>query len=132
MLGSETNCQALYAERKSPMPEQDSYEKHHHCMYTAEAVEAAVTLSARYIADRQLPDKAIDLLDEAGSRVRIAAHAARRDALSAGRAVSDSVAPWLELQQVLEAKDEAIKVRADEPHPLRTAFHPCLSDVQSR
>lgn len=89
---------------------QASYEKHHHCVYTEEAVEAAVTLSSRYIADRQLPDKAIDLLDEAGSRARIAAHMARRDALSGGRAVADAVAPWLELQQVLEAKDEAIKV----------------------
>ncbi|EIE27350.1 ATP-dependent Clp protease ATPase subunit [Coccomyxa subellipsoidea C-169] len=88
---------------------QDSYEKHHHCLYTPDAVEAAVTLSARYIADRQLPDKAIDLLDEAGSRARIAAHVARRDALSGGRPVADIVAPWLELQQVLEAKDEAIK-----------------------
>ena len=89
---------------------QERYEKHHHCMYDADAVNGAVVLSARYIADRQLPDKAIDLMDEAGSRVRIAAHAARRKVLASGRLVADSSAPWMELQQVLEAKEEAIKV----------------------
>ncbi|BDA47991.1 ATP-dependent Clp protease ATP-binding subunit ClpA homolog [Coccomyxa sp. Obi] len=88
---------------------QDSYEKHHHCVYTPEAVAAAVHLSARYIADRQLPDKAIDLLDEAGSRARIAAHLARRSLLAGDRIPVDSVAPWVELQQVLDAKEEAIK-----------------------
>ena len=82
-------------------------------MYDAEAVNAAVVLSARYIADRQLPDKAIDLMDEAGSRVRIAAHAARRAALASGRLLADHTAPWLELQQVLEAKEEAVKVHAE-------------------
>ena len=80
-------------------------------MYDADAVNGAVVLSARYIADRQLPDKAIDLMDEAGSRVRIAAHAARRKVLASGRLVADGSAPWMELQQVLEAKEEAIKVR---------------------
>lgn len=89
---------------------QDRYEKHHHCVYTPEAVYAAVALSARYISDRQLPDKAIDLLDEAGSRVRIAAHVARKSALRDGQEVSDALGPWRELQQVLEAKDEAIRV----------------------
>ena len=47
------------------------YEEHHHLTISQEAVEAAAHLSARYIADRFLPDKAIDLLDEASSRVRI-------------------------------------------------------------
>ncbi|KAJ7560098.1 hypothetical protein O6H91_04G113400 [Diphasiastrum complanatum] len=49
----------------------ERYEEHHKCKITADAVDAAVYLSARYIADRYLPDKAIDLLDEAGSRARI-------------------------------------------------------------
>ena len=48
------------------------YEEHHHVRYTPEAVEAAASLSARYIQDRFLPDKAIDLIDEAGARARIA------------------------------------------------------------
>jgi ATP-dependent Clp protease ATP-binding subunit ClpC len=49
----------------------DRYEKFHHVTYTEEALEAAVFQSARYIPDRFLPDKAIDLLDEAGSRVKL-------------------------------------------------------------
>ncbi|MBN1986896.1 MAG: ATP-dependent Clp protease ATP-binding subunit [Prolixibacteraceae bacterium] len=47
------------------------YEDHHNVNYTKEALEACVKLTARYISDRYLPDKAIDALDEAGSRVHI-------------------------------------------------------------
>lgn len=49
----------------------DRYEAHHKVKISNEAIEAAVTLSSRYIADRFLPDKAIDLIDEAASRVRL-------------------------------------------------------------
>lgn len=49
----------------------DKYEDHHHVNYTKEAIEACVKLSDRYISDRFLPDKAIDVLDEAGARVHI-------------------------------------------------------------
>ena len=49
----------------------DKYENHHSVTYTPEAIEACVTLTSRYITDRFLPDKAIDALDEAGSRVHI-------------------------------------------------------------
>ena len=49
----------------------DKYESHHHVNYTAEAIESCVLLSDRYISDRFLPDKAIDVLDEAGARVHI-------------------------------------------------------------
>ncbi|MFT4032296.1 MAG: ATP-dependent Clp protease ATP-binding subunit [Siphonobacter sp.] len=49
----------------------DKYEDHHHVNYTPEALEAAVKLSERYISDRFLPDKAIDVLDEVGARVHI-------------------------------------------------------------
>ncbi|MDX1905086.1 MAG: ATP-dependent Clp protease ATP-binding subunit [Thermonemataceae bacterium] len=49
----------------------DKYEDHHHVIYTKEAIEACVKLSDRYISDRFLPDKAIDILDEAGARVHI-------------------------------------------------------------
>ncbi len=49
----------------------DRYEEHHNVNYTPEALKACVTLTARYITDRFLPDKAIDALDEAGSRVHI-------------------------------------------------------------
>ena len=50
----------------------DRYESHHRLIITDEAIRAAVQLSARYITDRFLPDKAIDLIDEAASRVRMA------------------------------------------------------------
>ncbi|MDM5318516.1 ATP-dependent protease ATP-binding subunit ClpC [Bacillus altitudinis] len=49
----------------------DRYEAHHRVSITDEAIEAAVKLSDRYISDRFLPDKAIDLIDEAGSKVRL-------------------------------------------------------------
>jgi ATP-dependent Clp protease ATP-binding subunit ClpC len=49
----------------------DRYEAHHHVHFTDEALHAAVSLSDRYIQDRFLPDKAIDVLDEAGARMRI-------------------------------------------------------------
>ncbi|CAN1317832.1 Chaperone protein ClpD, chloroplastic [Linum perenne] len=55
------------------------YEAHHNCRYTLEAIEGAVHLSARYIADRFLPDKAIDLIDEAGSRARIEAYRKKKE-----------------------------------------------------
>ena len=51
----------------------DRYEVHHKVKITDEAIDAAVKLSSRYIADRFLPDKAIDLIDEAASRVRLRA-----------------------------------------------------------
>ena len=57
----------------------DRYEAHHRVRITDEAIEAAVQLSDRYIADRFLPDKAIDLIDEAASRVRIKAFTAPPD-----------------------------------------------------
>ena len=49
----------------------ERYEQHHRLKITDEALEAAATLGDRYISDRFLPDKAIDLIDEAGSRVRL-------------------------------------------------------------
>ena len=49
----------------------ERYEKHHHVQISDAGIEAAVKLSARYIADRYLPDKAIDLMDEASSKVRL-------------------------------------------------------------
>ena len=57
----------------------DKYEAHHKLTITDEALEAAVTLSRRYISDRFLPDKAIDLMDEAASQVRMKAESASPD-----------------------------------------------------
>ena len=50
------------------------YEAHHQVVYTDAALRAAVRLSHRYVADRRLPDKAIDLIDEAGAKMRVALH----------------------------------------------------------
>ncbi len=49
----------------------EKYEEHHHVNYTEEAIDSCVKLSDRYISDRFLPDKAIDVMDEAGARVHI-------------------------------------------------------------
>ncbi len=73
------------------------YEEHHHVKYSNEAITAAVKLSNRYITDRHLPDKAIDVLDEAGSRVHMG-----------NFTVSDEI---LELEKAIEQiKKEKLKV----------------------
>ncbi|KAJ9671300.1 hypothetical protein PVL29_025135 [Vitis rotundifolia] len=57
----------------------EKYEAHHKCRFTLEAINAAVHLSARYIPDRRLPDKAIDLIDEAGSKARMEAYKRKKE-----------------------------------------------------
>ena len=79
----------------------DRYEAHHKLKITDEAVEAAVRLSQRYIADRFLPDKAIDLMDEAASRVRM-------DTLTAP---DDMKAVEMRLRAIASEKEEAIKAQ---------------------
>ncbi len=78
------------------------YEAHHHVTITPEAVEAAVRLSSRYINDRNLPDKAIDLIDEAAASVRL--HAL--DVPDKIREISDKI---LEMDQEME---RAIRMEA--------------------
>lgn len=79
----------------------DKYEAHHRVKITDCAIEAAVNLSDRYITDRYLPDKAIDLIDEAGSKVRIQNLTAPPD-LKALEA---------ELEKVTQEKSDAITVQ---------------------
>jgi ATP-dependent Clp protease ATP-binding subunit ClpC len=74
------------------------YEEHHKVTYTPAALEAAVMLSERYITSRFLPDKAIDVLDESGSRVRI-------DALKRPPEIENLAT---EIDQVCASKEEAI------------------------
>ncbi|MDY2777352.1 MAG: ATP-dependent Clp protease ATP-binding subunit [Collinsella sp.] len=71
------------------------YAEHHHVTYTPAAIEAAASLSSRYIQDRFLPDKAIDLIAEAGARARIAAN-------KAPRSVRDAEARVAELKAAVE------------------------------
>ncbi|MBD1910262.1 MULTISPECIES: ATP-dependent Clp protease ATP-binding subunit [unclassified Leptolyngbya] len=77
----------------------DRYEQHHKLKISDEALDAAAKLSDRYISDRYLPDKAIDLVDEAGSRVRL---------------INSQLPPAAkeldkELRQVLKEKDDAVR-----------------------
>lgn len=66
------------------------YESHHHVTITDEAVEAAVRLSARYINDRFLPDKAIDLMDQAAAKVRLHVGGDPREAAELRREIAES------------------------------------------
>ncbi|UBF25763.1 ATP-dependent Clp protease ATP-binding subunit [Kovacikia minuta CCNUW1] len=78
----------------------DRYEQHHRVQITDAALEAAARWSDRYISDRFLPDKAIDLIDEAGSRVRLA-----NTPQSATKELKQ------ELRKVVQAKEEAVQVQ---------------------
>lgn len=79
----------------------DKYEEHHNVRYTDEALKACVTLTERYVSDRNFPDKAIDALDEAGSRVHI----------------SNIIIPKiieemeLQLEEVEQQKNDAVKAQ---------------------
>lgn len=77
----------------------DRYEAHHKVRITDEAIEAAVTLANRYISDRFLPDKAIDLVDEAASRVRIQSYTTPLD-------MKETQA---KLDAILKEKEEAVQ-----------------------
>ncbi len=77
----------------------DRYEGHHNVKITDEAIKSAVNLSARYIADRYLPDKAIDLIDEAASRVRLRRQTAPDDVKELEN----------QIKQVTADKQEAVK-----------------------
>ncbi|KAG0600738.1 hypothetical protein M758_11G057600 [Ceratodon purpureus] len=83
------------------------YEEHHRCHITSEAVEAAVHLSSRYIADRFLPDKAIDLLDEAGSRARINSFRKRKELQTSILTKSPSEY-WREIRAVQASQETAL------------------------
>ena len=78
------------------------YESHHHVTITDEAVEAAVRLSARYINDRFLPDKAIDLMDEAAAKVRLHVGGDPREAAELRREIAESLET---LEQALSGGD---------------------------
>lgn len=76
----------------------DRYEAHHKVKFTDEALEAAARLSDRFVSDRFLPDKAIDLIDEAGSRVRMKAFEAPNDLRELE----------IQLEHITKEKEEAV------------------------
>ena len=80
------------------------YEAHHHVHYREEALQAAVQLSARYLQDRFLPDKAIDVIDEAGARARIASMTRPPELKEQEQAI----------RRLKDERDEAVKKEAFE------------------
>jgi len=97
----------------------DRYEAHHKVKITDEALEAAVNLSDRYISDRFLPDKAIDLIDEAASRVRIRSYTAPPDLkqieekLANLRTEKEAAVRNQEFEQAAELRDQERKIKEE-------------------
>ncbi|MCG2793887.1 MAG: ATP-dependent Clp protease ATP-binding subunit [Weeksellaceae bacterium] len=79
----------------------DKYEDHHNVHYTDEAIQACVNLTSRYITDRFLPDKAIDAMDEAGSRVYI----------KNMKVPSEIIEHEARIEEVKELKQQAVKAQ---------------------
>ncbi|MGI4729339.1 MAG: ATP-dependent Clp protease ATP-binding subunit, partial [Janthinobacterium lividum] len=95
----------------------DKYEEHHGVTYTQEAIEACVSLTSRYITDRFLPDKAIDALDESGSRVHLTNIHVPQDILDIEQKIEQIK---LEKNKVVRSQkyEEAAKLRDTEKHLL--------------
>ena len=98
---------------------QDRYEAHHQVRYTDEALLAAVELSDRYITQRFLPDKAIDLIDQAGARVR----------LRSGTKTSDTRNLEREAEQLVRDKDQAV---ASEQYERATELRDRIAEITAR
>ncbi len=101
----------------------DRYEAHHKATITDAAIQAAVELSDRYISDRYLPDKAIDLMDEAASRVRLATYISPPDM----KALEDK------LNALLQEKEEAVNNQNFErAAAIRDAEHTLRKQMQDK
>ncbi|MGY4743091.1 ATP-dependent Clp protease ATP-binding subunit [Streptomyces sp. ATMOS53] len=97
----------------------DRYEAHHQVRYADEALVAAVELSDRYLTDRRLPDKAIDLIDQAGARVRLGARTKGTDVRAMER----------EVEQLARDKDQAA---ADEQYEQATQLRDRIVELKQR
>ncbi|MFI6060641.1 ATP-dependent Clp protease ATP-binding subunit [Streptomyces sp. NPDC051286] len=98
---------------------QDRYEAHHQVRYTDEALLAAVELSDRYLTDFYLPDKAIDLMDQAGARVRLRSSTRGTDIRALER----------EVEQLTRDKDQAV---AAEQYERATELRDRLADLEQQ
>lgn len=97
----------------------DRYEEHHGVIYSDEALDACVKLSGRYITDRFFPDKAIDVLDEAGSRLRMS--------------VSSTPQPIIDLQQQIEnVKIKKQAAVANQNFELAASYRDSQAEMESR
>jgi ATP-dependent Clp protease ATP-binding subunit ClpC len=97
----------------------DGYEAHHQVRYTDEALSAAAEMADRYLVDRFLPDKAIDLVDQAGARVRL-----RTGAPAAGRREAEQ-----QLEQLRRDKEQAV---ADEQYERASELRDQMTEVRKR
>ncbi|GGV83481.1 MULTISPECIES: ATP-dependent Clp protease ATP-binding subunit [Streptomyces] len=97
----------------------DRYEAHHQVRYSDEALVAAVELSDRYLTDRRLPDKAIDLIDQAGARVKLRARTKGTDVRAMER----------EVEQLTLDKDQAV---ADEQYEQATRLRDRITELKQR
>ncbi|MBM4159820.1 MAG: ATP-dependent Clp protease ATP-binding subunit [Ignavibacteria bacterium] len=97
------------------------YEEHHGVRYTEKAIDSAVRLSDRYITDRYLPDKAIDVMDEAGSRVHLANIVVPKEILQLEE----------EIEKIKQAKNQVVKNQNfEEAARLRDLEKKLLSDLE--
>jgi ATP-dependent Clp protease ATP-binding subunit ClpC len=94
------------------------YEEHHHVKYTEDAIEAAVHLSSRYINDRYLPDKAIDLMDEAGAAARVKS-LDKPDKTAAIREEIAKIEKQIALSVKIEAYAQAVELRSKQDKLLK-------------
>src|SRR5574342_193578 len=91
-----------------------AYEDHHGVVYTPKAIRAAAELSAKHINDRMLPDKAIDVLDEAGARDRMRSEATRRHRIT-GRDIERVVAKIAKIPERTVSADDEMALKNLEP-----------------
>ncbi|GGQ27471.1 ATP-dependent Clp protease ATP-binding subunit [Streptomyces roseolilacinus] len=97
----------------------DRYEAHHQVRYAEDALRAAVELSDRYLTERFLPDKAIDLIDQAGARVRLRSRSQDTDVRALER----------EAEQLVRDKDQAV---AAEQYERATELRDRIQEIQDR
>jgi ATP-dependent Clp protease ATP-binding subunit ClpC len=98
---------------------QPRYQEHHHVTYTDEALEAAARLSHRYVSDRHLPDKAIDLIDEAAAKIRVDIYSMPPDLKEMSRRLreltSEEEKAWAarDYERAAERKSERLKLESE-------------------
>ena len=97
------------------------FEDHHRIKYTAEAIKTAVELAARYITDRKLPDKAIDVIDEAGAAQHLVVESKRRKTIGT-KEIEDVVAKIARIPPKNVNKDDAEVLRDLEKNLKRVVF----------
>ncbi|MEJ6392399.1 ATP-dependent Clp protease ATP-binding subunit ClpA [Gymnodinialimonas sp. 2305UL16-5] len=97
------------------------FEEHHSVKYTADAIKTAVELSSRYINDRKLPDKAIDVIDEAGAAQHLVAESKRRKTIGQ-KEIEDVVAKIARIPPKNVSKDDAVVLKDLEVSLKRVVF----------